>query len=159
MMEVESVKDRVIERERRKYTRHTSIPALVEVAGAFWTIVDFSLGGFCARTSEHLPKLGERVAGAVLSNEDGRRFRIDFDGRVARVDQKNRLVAVEFGSLPDASLDMLMHVLAVLEAEWAAHIALLDRQSRLAVLRKSLLRGALVIAVVAAATMVLMGVL
>ncbi len=142
MREVESLKDRELAEDRRRYRRHTGIPAVVEVAGATWTVVDVSLGGFGARTTEVLPRVGDRVSGEIVGTERGEAFRIWFDGRVVRVDPGNHFVGVQFVDLPDAAFDRLMHVLAVLEEEWISRIERLDRQKRMAELRRSLVRTA-----------------
>lgn len=155
MREVEPLNERDLAEERRRYRRHAGIPAVVEVAGAVWTLVDVSLGGFGARTTELLPREGETITGQIVGTERGEAFRIGFEGRVVRVDPGNRLVGVEFGDLPNAALDRLMHVLAVLEQEWAARIERLDREQRMAELRRYLVRAAGALALVTGVILVL----
>jgi hypothetical protein len=155
MQEVESLKDRERAEDRRRYRRHTGIPAVVEVAGSVWTVVDVSLGGFGARTTEALPREGDSVSGEIVGNGRDGPFRIGFEGRVVRVDPGNRFVGVQFGDLSNAAFDRLMHVLAVLEEEWVSRIERLDRQKRMAELRRSLVRAAGVLALVSGAAVVL----
>jgi len=155
MREVESLKERDLAEERRRYRRHTGIPAVVEVAGAVWTLVDVSLGGFGARTTEVLPRVGDLVSGDIVGTERGETFRIGFEGRVVRVDPGSHFVGVEFGDLPNPAFDRLMHVLAVLEEEWVARIARLDREKRMAELRRYLARAAGTLALVTGAALAL----
>jgi hypothetical protein len=131
------------------------ISAVVEVAGAVWTIVDVSLGGFGARTGELPPTQGETITGQIVGTERGETFRIAFVGRAVRVDPENHFVGVQFTDLPNQAFDRLMHVLAVLEQEWAARIERLDREKRMAELRRYLVRAAGALALVTGAILVL----
>ncbi len=146
---------REIAEERRRYRRYTSIRAVAEVDGGVWSIVDVSLGGFGARTTENLPRQGDPVFGQIVGSERDRPFRIAFEGRVVRVDPKNHFVGVQFGDMTDAAFDKLMHVLAVLEDEWRLGIERLDRQKRLEELRKYALRAVAVLVLALAATLAL----
>ena len=156
MQGVESEQERVVADDRRRYRRHVGVQAVVEIAGAVWTIVDVSLDGFGARATEVLPRQGDRIAGLIVGSEGDRPFRIEFEGRVVRVDPKSHLVGVQFGDLSDVAVDQLMHVLAMLENEWRARIERLDRQKRMEELRKFAVRLVAVTALGLGAVLVLM---
>lgn len=144
-------------RDRRQHRRHEAV-ALVEVAGARWHLVDISLGGFAARVDDTGVVSLQPVAGRISGRIRGEPYRIDFSGRIVRLEAGTGVAAVRFDDLPDESLDRLMHVLALLEQDWAAAVERLDRQRRLAELRRKLARAgaiaaALAVAVAAAASL------